>query len=134
MRSLISRNGRSTSLPSWTIRMRPPCSTTNRRPEPSPASVTSTGDCRPPTTVVTMGLTLLGSKAATDPAGEGIVVDPEAVGPDAGGGVEGAGRGVTIGARLDEVVHAVRATPSANTRDRGSVARAPREATDIRGC
>jgi hypothetical protein len=81
-----------------------------------------------------MGLTLLGSKAATDPAGEGIVVDPEAVGPDAGGGVEGAGRGVTIGARLDEVVHAVRATPSANTRDRDSVARAPREATDIRGC
>jgi hypothetical protein len=81
-----------------------------------------------------MGLTLLGSKAATDPAAEGIAVDLEAVGPDAGGSVEGAGRGVTIGAPLDEVVHAVRATASANTRDPGSVARAPREATDIRGC
>src|SRR5690348_10004130 len=43
----MSRNGLARSLPSFITRMRPACSTMNRRCEPSPALVTNTGLCNP---------------------------------------------------------------------------------------
>ena len=42
----------SSSVPPLMIRIRPVCSTTNRRPDPSPASVTSNGFDRPVATGV----------------------------------------------------------------------------------
>src|SRR4029079_19427467 len=95
MRSVMSRNGRSTSAPSWTIRMRPACSATNSRPDPSPGSATSTGDLRPPTTVVTTGFTAWGSNAATEPAGDAHVEgDAAALDPGAVAALDGDDRGV----------------------------------------
>src|SRR6478735_1308699 len=62
----MSRNGGSRIAPSLTMRIRPPRSTTNRRPLPSPALVTSRGAENPVTATVAWTVWPVGSN---EPAG-----------------------------------------------------------------
>src|SRR5690349_23779939 len=74
------------------IRTVPPCSATNRRPDPSPALTMASGLSRPPTNGSSRTVTRAGSKAPAlapaeddgraDPAGAGVeAVEPVALGP-----------------------------------------------------
>src|SRR3954454_3100958 len=83
----MSRNGVAADFPSLTIRMRPACSTTNSRPLPSRADVTSTGDDRPSTTTEVVSSTPAGSKrlaaaelaeAPADVPGDVVAVEADA--------------------------------------------------------
>ena len=73
-----------TSLPPLTTRIRPPCSTTNSRPLPSPAPVMKSGEERPPVTRARDRRTFEASKAVggrvagvgADIAGRAIALAP----------------------------------------------------------
>src|SRR3954453_12946120 len=78
-------NGVASVDPAETIQIRPVCSTTNSRPLPSPAFVTSTGWWKPARTRFSESATFVGSNAATaagatTPSGPGAATDPSAAG------------------------------------------------------
>src|SRR5205085_1699173 len=108
-RSAMSRNGDDAGLASWTATIRPPCSTTNTRPWPSPAPMTRSGlskpdaygsrvTCRPVRSrgPVGVGEAPLDGEAVADPE---AVEDAEAV-----GGGEAAPEAETLPETLPPVV------------------------------
>ncbi len=119
----MSRNGRSTSAPSRTIRIFPPCSTTNSRPLPSPAFATSTGFDRPVTATDTVTLTAFGSNAAAaEPVGVVGLAEAEVETPAvAAAGVSIGGEPVSVGsvdAVGEQAVRLRRTTTKATARIR----------------
>src|SRR6478735_5693347 len=91
----MSRKGGSRIAPSLTIRIVPPCSTTNSRPLPSPALATSSGAENPATATVACTVWPVGSNGAAGvdgaPDGEGPLgpaddaIEADAVGTPAAG-------------------------------------------------
>src|SRR4026207_1874728 len=103
--SVISRNGRSTSFPSRTIRILPACSTTNSDDGSFGRQVMSTGSCSPDTNGSIDrrgGVSPVGPPLGVAPVGaalDGIAADGGAettpvggAGGPGGGGAGGAGR------------------------------------------
>src|ERR1043165_8133911 len=69
----MSRNGAGSTFPFFMTRMRPGCSTMNRRPDPSPAPVTKTGLFRPDAIRVSLKVPALTVAAVGDGSGgEGL--------------------------------------------------------------
>jgi len=86
----MSRNGVGRTTPPFITRMRPACSTMKRRPEPSPAFVTSMGLSRPAATRVSLNDPLLTVPDVGDGSGGMELADGDGVGLTIAGG-EGVG-------------------------------------------